>query len=101
MRFLISGAENDTDMTELWDGGNRGYNTCPLLWCEDCGKAEVPPQDLKVPDIAVDRESLSAAKVPLRCRLGLHDMKLVRWDIPGRLLKLRCRRCPREEMRDA
>lgn len=59
------------------------------------------PKALKVPDIAVDRESLSAAKVPLRCRLGLHDMKLVRWDIPGRLLKLRCRRCSREEMRDA
>jgi hypothetical protein len=41
-------------VTELWGSDNRGYNTFPLLWCEDCGKAEEAPRDLRLPDIAAD-----------------------------------------------
>lgn len=31
--------------------------------------------------------------VPLSCRLGLHDKRMVRWDVPGYLLRWRCSRC--------
>jgi hypothetical protein len=41
-------------VTELWDSGNRGYNTFPLLWCEDCGKAEEPPRRPRLPDFVAD-----------------------------------------------
>lgn len=34
-----------------------------------------------------------AASVPVRCRFGLHEKRLVRWDVPGLLLTWRCRRC--------
>jgi hypothetical protein len=55
--------------------GNKGYNTFPLLWCEDCGKAETPPQFPLLPDLVADPF--------LECSTCGHKLTLLRCIVAG------------------